>query len=111
VLPDLLQHYEDLLKEAEQLEQAAAATSEEEKEELRASRARLVEVDEQIEERKRMLASLQRDVDEQDNLAEAYEEGKMESLAAIQEAERVKESCRGFTVDEVQSLKGMFVLI
>ncbi|KAI4750817.1 Spc7-domain-containing protein [Aureobasidium sp. EXF-3400] len=110
VLPELLQHYEDLLKEAEQLEQAAAATSEEEKEELRASRARLVEVDEQIEERKRMLASLQRDVDEQDNLAEAYEEGKMESLAAIQEAERVKESCRGFTVDEVQSLKGMFVL-
>jgi len=108
VLPDMLQHYEDLLKEAEQLEQAAAATSEEEKEELRASRARLVEVDEQIEERKRMLAGLQRDVDEQDNLAEAYEEGKMESLAAIQEAERVKESCRGFTIDEVQSLKGMF---
>ncbi|KEQ70705.1 Spc7-domain-containing protein, partial [Aureobasidium namibiae CBS 147.97] len=105
VLPDMLQHYEDLLNEAEQLEQAAAATSEEEKEELRASRARLVEVDEQIEERKRMLAGLQRDVDEQDNLAEAYEEGKMESLAAIQEAERVKESCRGFTIDEVQSLK------
>ncbi|KAG9935671.1 Spc7-domain-containing protein, partial [Aureobasidium melanogenum] len=105
VLPDLLQHYEGLLKEAEQLEQAAAATSEEEKEELRASRARLVEVDEQIEERKRMLASLQRDVDEQDRLAEAYEEGKTESLAAIQEAERVKESCRGFTIDEVQSLK------
>ncbi|THY41574.1 Spc7-domain-containing protein [Aureobasidium pullulans] len=104
-LPDLLQHYEDLLKEAEQLEQAAAATSEEEKEELRASRARLVEVDEQIEERKRMLADLQRDIDEQDNLAEAYEEGKAESLAAIQEAERVKESCRGFTVEEVQSLK------
>lgn len=111
VLPDMLQHYEDLLKEAEQLEQAAAAISEEEKEELRTSRARLVEVDEQIEERKRMLASLQRDVDEQDNLAEAYEEGKMESLAAIQEAERVKESCRGFTVDEVQSLKGMFLWI
>jgi kinetochore protein Spc7/SPC105 len=108
VLPDLLQHYEDLLKEAEQLEQAAAAISEDEKEELRASRARLVEVDEQIEERKRMLAGLQRDVDEQDNLAEAYEEGKMESLAAIQEAERVKESCRGFTVDEVKSLQGMF---
>jgi kinetochore protein Spc7/SPC105 len=107
VLPDLLQHYEGLLKEAEQLEQAAAATSEEEKEELRASRARLVEVDEQIEERKRMLASLQRDVDEQDRIAEAYEEGKIESLAAIQEAERVKESCRGFTIDEVQSLKGM----
>ncbi|KAH0336095.1 Spc7-domain-containing protein, partial [Aureobasidium melanogenum] len=105
VLPDLLQHYEGLLKQAEQLEQAAAAISEEEKEELRASRARLVEVDEQIEERKRMLASLQRDVDEQDKLAEAYEESKIESLAAIQEAERVKESCRGFTIDEVQSLK------
>jgi kinetochore protein Spc7/SPC105 len=111
VLPDLLQHYEDLLKEAEQLEKAAATISEDEKEELRASRARLVEVDEQTEERKRTLASLQRDVDEQDNLAEAYEEGKMESLAAIQEAERVKESCRGFTVDEVQSLKGMFLSI
>lgn len=109
VLPDLLQHYEGLLKEAEQLEQAAAATSEEEKEELRASRARLVEVDEQIEERKRMLASLQRDVDEQDKLAEAYEESKVESLAAVQEAERVKESCRGFTIDEVQSLKGIYI--
>ncbi|KAI5272590.1 Spc7-domain-containing protein [Aureobasidium subglaciale] len=111
VLPDLLQQYESLLKEAEQLEQVAAATSEEEKEELRASRARLLEVDEQIEERKRTLASLQRDVDEQDNLAEAYEEGKAESLAAIHEAERVKESCRGFTVDEVQSLKGKFLTI
>ncbi|KAI5206450.1 Spc7-domain-containing protein [Aureobasidium subglaciale] len=105
VLPDLLQQYESLLKEAEQLEQAAAATSEEEKEELRASRARLLEVDGQVEERKRILANLQRDIEEQDNLAEAYEEGKAESLAAIQEAERAKESCRGFTVDEVQSLK------
>lgn len=107
VLPGLLEQYESLQKEAEQLEKAAAAISEEEKEELRASRDRLVEVDEQIEERKRMLASLQRDVEEQDNLAEAYEEGKAESLAAIQEAERVKESCRGFTIDEVQALKGM----
>jgi kinetochore protein Spc7/SPC105 len=107
VLPDLLQQYEELLKQAEQLEEVAAASSEEEREELRAARARLVEVDEQIEERKRMLASLQRDIDEQDNLAQAYEEGKAESLAAIQEAERIAESCRGFTIDQVQALKGI----
>lgn len=106
LLPDLLARHESLGNEASKLEEAAAATSEEEKEELDASRERLVDVDVQIAERKRMLASFQQELQEQESLAEAYNEGKAECIAQIQEAERVKESCRGWSIDEVTALKG-----
>lgn len=106
VLPNLLQRQESMQAEAQQLEEAAAAISEEEKEELDATRERLVSVNDDIEERKRMISRFQQDLQEQEQLVEAYTESKAESLAAIQEAQRVKEACRGWTIDEVQSLKG-----
>lgn len=110
LLPDLLAKHETLSEEAVRLEEAAAATSEEEKEELDAARESLVDVNAQIEERKRMIASFQQDLEEQDSLVEAYAEGKAECLAQIQEAERVKESCRGWSIDEVAALKGILPL-
>ncbi|GAB7353697.1 hypothetical protein MBLNU459_g4101t1 [Dothideomycetes sp. NU459] len=105
ILPDLLQSQESMQAEAQQLEDAAAAVSAEEKEELNLARDRLSEVDNEIEERKRMLARFQEELQEQERLVEAYGEGKAECLAAIQEADRVKEASRGWSMDEVIALK------
>lgn len=105
LLPDLLVRHEQLGNEATKLEKAAAATSQEEKEDLDAFRERLVDVTAQIAERKHTLASLQQEVQEQDGFVEAYTEAKTECLAQIQEAERVKKSCRGWSIDEVTALK------
>ncbi|KAL1305229.1 hypothetical protein AAFC00_002146 [Neodothiora populina] len=105
LLPNLLAQHEKLSTEAGELEDAAAATSREDKVELGASRERLVSLKDDIEERKRMLATLQEQLREQDDLIEGYTDGQTECLAAIREAERVKESCRGWTIDEVADLK------
>lgn len=107
ILPDLLQREENMQAEAQQLEEATTAISEDEKEELDAARNRLIEATQEMEERKRMIARFQQELQEQDQLVEDYSEGKAECLAAITEAERVKESCRGWTMDEVLTLKGI----
>jgi len=108
LLPDLLAKHDALHQEAVRLEEAAASVSEEEQEELDTVRQTLGNVNEQIEEKKRMLEAMEKELQEQDELVEAYTEGKGECLAQISEAERVKESCRGWSIDEVSALKGRF---
>lgn len=105
VLPQLLEQRVQLQMEADNLREAAAATSEEEKEELAAARERLLETNQEIEERKRMVEEFRRDLQEQERLAEAYTKSKAECTAAIKEADRVREACRGWSVDEVKALK------
>ena len=107
VLPGLVEQKESMELEAERLEQALSATSEEEKMELEGARERLVEVDADLEERKETLAALRQEAQEHETMAAGLQESKTEFLAAIQEAERVRESCRGVSLDEITALKGM----
>ncbi|TKA23265.1 hypothetical protein B0A50_07322 [Salinomyces thailandicus] len=106
VLPGMEEQYESLQKEAERLEIEAQATSEEEKEELEHARSRLVEIDEELQEKRRVLEELQQETQEQGRLASDLEESKVEFGAAIQEAERVREACRGVSLQEISELKG-----
>ncbi|KAK5126576.1 hypothetical protein LTR85_009510 [Meristemomyces frigidus] len=105
VLPGLVEQHDSLQEEAERLEQAASATSEEEKEELEQARERLAEVDGELDEKRRMLEELQQEEQEQERLASDLQENKAEFTAAIQEAERVREACRGVSLTEISSLK------
>ncbi|KAK4555125.1 hypothetical protein LTR86_007891 [Recurvomyces mirabilis] len=105
VLPGLVEQKESMEQEAERLEQALSATSEEEKMELDAARARLVEVDAEMVEKREILAMLQQEAQEQEAVVTDLQDSKTEFLAAIQEAERVRESCRGVSLDEISALK------
>lgn len=106
VLPQMVEQQMNLQQEAEQLEAEASATSEEEKAELEAARDRIVSVDGELEEKRRILEELQYDVQEQEEIEGNLHETKDEFSAAIQEAERVRESYRTISMDEINALKG-----
>ncbi|KAM0702084.1 hypothetical protein Q7P35_010994 [Cladosporium inversicolor] len=108
VLPQMIQKQASLQQDAEQLEVEASATSDEEKEELEAARARITSVEAELAEKRRILEELQYDVNEQEEIGENLRETKDEFTAAIKEAERVRESYRTISVDEINALKGEF---
>ncbi|KAI7354724.1 hypothetical protein KC336_g22303, partial [Hortaea werneckii] len=105
VLPGMEEKHVALQQEAERLENEIQSTSEEEKEELEQARSRIVEVDGAVEEKRRMLEQLERETEEQDRMANHLEESKVEFAAAIKEAERVREACRGVSLQEIADLK------
>jgi kinetochore protein Spc7/SPC105 len=106
VLPGLVEKHDALRQEAERLEENVNAVSDEEKEELKVARERLTDANADIAERKRLLESLQHQVRQQDVLAEQLQRTNAECTAAIQEANRVRESCRGVSLNEIAELKG-----
>lgn len=105
-LPQMTEQQQALKQEAEQLEAELNATSEEEKEELDAARARITAVDAELVEKRRILEELQYDVQEQEEIGENLRETKDEFTAAIKEAERVRESYRTISVEEINALRG-----
>lgn len=109
VLPGLVEQSEGLRREAEGLEEANAATSQEEREELEAARERLVEVEDEIEGKERRLRELRSEMEEQETAADDCLESKNELSAAIQEADRVREACRSVSLDEITALQGKFI--
>ncbi|KAK1813264.1 hypothetical protein LTR12_012327 [Friedmanniomyces endolithicus] len=104
-LPGLLEQQASLQEEAERLELAAVETSVEEKEELEAARPRVVEVEREMEEKGRLLEELRREAEEHETLAADLLDSKTEFTAAIQEAERVRDACRGVSLKELATLK------
>ena len=106
VLPVALQLQDEMRQEVERLEESAAAISDEDKEELDLSRQRLIDANEAVRQRKRVVKNMQQELEEQDRLAEMYIDSRAEALAAIEEAERIKEASRGFSVEEVAELNG-----
>ncbi|KAF2771014.1 Spc7-domain-containing protein [Teratosphaeria nubilosa] len=104
-LSPLQERFEEAQSEAQRLQAAAAETDDDEKEELEQARERLVEVDAEIEEKRRVLAELQAQSREQEAVIDDLQENKAEFTAAIQEAERVREACRGVSVKEITELK------
>ncbi|KAK5171748.1 uncharacterized protein LTR77_003384 [Saxophila tyrrhenica] len=106
IVPGLAQQYVALKDEAARLEEESAATNEEEREELEHARERLGNVSEEADEKRKMLADLQKEMQEQETTANDLEENRAEFAAAIQEAERVKESCRSVSTAEITALKG-----
>lgn len=106
VLPGLVGQRNKLQEEADRLEESVSAVSEEEKGELKVVRDTLVGVNSELVERQRVLDRLRREVEEQDSTAEHLQDSKEEFTAAIQEANRVREACRGVSVNEVTALRG-----
>jgi kinetochore protein Spc7/SPC105 len=105
-LPDLVSYGEELESRRMQLQERAEELSSVDRDELEATRERLVAADTEVEEKKRMLAELQQEFAEKEAQVEAVLERKAECLEEIKEAERVREEYRGWSTREVTALKG-----
>ena len=106
IMPGLLQQHQTLQAEAGSLEEEAAAENEDEKEELEAAREKLQATAYEVHEKQKILQGLQREMQEQETQINDLEESRAEFAAAIKEADRVKESCRSISTNEITALKG-----
>ncbi|KAK4863464.1 hypothetical protein LT330_002242 [Penicillium expansum] len=104
-VPLLVEKHASLEQEATNLQQLVEEMENCDQDELRSTRSKLSEVDSEIAAKKRELERLQAEVQEKTTFIEAGAEMRDEFLAQIQEAERVKEECRGWSAREINELK------
>lgn len=106
VLPNALEQYEALEEERGNLEEAAKELADCDPAELEAARDELNNVDDDIAEKKRLVDELRQEFESSASEVEILATKKQTLLQGIQEAEKVRQACRGWTCSEVESLKG-----
>ncbi|KAJ5615667.1 hypothetical protein N7537_000781 [Penicillium hordei] len=105
-VPPLVEKHASLEQEATTLQQLVEEMENCDQDELRNTRSKLSEMDSEIAAKRRELEKLQEEVQEKTTFIETGAEMRDEFLAQIQEAERVKEECRGWSAREINDLKG-----
>ncbi|KAF2140848.1 uncharacterized protein K452DRAFT_251605 [Aplosporella prunicola CBS 121167] len=105
VLPAVAEHHQALETEHGHLQRRAEELNGPDREELDATREQIIAAEAAIEEKKRLVEALQKELAEKETGIEATKERKVECLEEIKTAERVREECRGWSVEEVNALK------
>ncbi len=108
VLPHLIRKAQQLEHEESYLRSAAEEIANCDQEELSDARQRLIEVDADIEAKKRMIAELHKQLEGKEAEIKIGTERKQICQEEIREAERIREECRGWTSSEVSTLKGLY---
>jgi kinetochore protein Spc7/SPC105 len=111
VMPSLVGRYESLLEESNNLEEAARELADCDPAELQATRDELVSLDDDIAQKKKLIAKLRQEFDAFEADVEELTTRKAQCLVDIQESEKIREECRGWTSTEVNNLKGMILYI
>ncbi|KAK6074797.1 Spc7 kinetochore protein [Seiridium cupressi] len=106
VLPELVRQSEALGVEHENLQAIAQELADCDPQDLQAARAELMEVDSDMEAKMRQIEELQHSLKETELATDSMAQRKQECIASIAEAEQVREECRGWTSNEINSLKG-----
>jgi kinetochore protein Spc7/SPC105 len=106
-VPALAAKHSSLREEATRLQQLADELENCDQGELQSARSRLSSIEDEIAAKKKMLEELQSEVQDKTDTIETGIELKAELTAQIQEAERVKEECRGWSAKEIRELKGI----
>lgn len=101
----LMEKKQSLESEAVALRRRKEERESGEREELDGARSRLVDVDALMQEKRQFLEEMRMKAQHTEGVIEAANERKEECLAAINEAERIKEECRGWSADEVSTLR------
>lgn len=110
VLPSLIKEYERIAEEESELQAAADELANCDQEELSEARQRLMSVEVDVEEKKRMILELQSELRQKESAIIVAAERKQSCLDDIQEAEKVRELCRGWSADEGLAFKGMLCI-
>jgi kinetochore protein Spc7/SPC105 len=108
VLPPLIEKQEQLSSEQKQLQQRHDELNSCDREELEQTRENLVATDAELQAKRELLMQLQQELAHKEECIEAVKARKIECLAEIKAAERVREECRGWSTTEVRDLKGTF---
>ncbi len=106
ILPHLIQQFESLTTQHEDLEAVAQELADCDPEDLRSARAELTNMDSDIETKKRKIEELRRQLVEAESNIDTTTRRKQSCVADIGEAEKEREECRGWTSNEINSLKG-----
>ncbi|KAJ5684448.1 uncharacterized protein N7477_000793 [Penicillium maclennaniae] len=104
-VPALVEKHASLKEEANSLQQLVEEMESCDQDELRGARTMLSSVEDEIEVKKRELIQLQKEAQERTDVIEAGTEMREEFMAQIQQAERVKEECRGWSARDINELK------
>lgn len=104
-VPPLVEKHASLEQEATNLQQLVEEMESCDQDELRRAREKLSSIENEIEARKRELGELQAEVQEKTHIIEDGSEARLEYLAQIKNAERVKEECRGWSARDIRELK------
>ncbi|KAG6025019.1 hypothetical protein E4U41_001631 [Claviceps citrina] len=105
VLPAAWRQYEELELESGDLEEAAKELADCDPAELEAARDKLTRLEEDMAEKKRLIAELRREFEASASEVESLTTRKRDLVQGIQEAEKVRQACRGWTCSEVASIK------
>ncbi|KAI3338297.1 hypothetical protein F4824DRAFT_92733 [Ustulina deusta] len=105
ILPHLIQQFESLTTQHEDLEAVAQELADCDPEDLRSARAELTNMDSDIETKKRKIEELRRQLVEAESNIDTTTRRKQSCVADIGEAEKEREECRGWTSNEINSLK------
>ncbi|KAI9743590.1 MAG: hypothetical protein M1818_002905 [Claussenomyces sp. TS43310] len=105
VLPSLVSHHERLTAEEAELRVAAKELANCDQEELEQARLRLGSLDEDLQSKKSMIAEMQAQVNDRETLIEKSIERRKLCQEDIRAAEAIREECRGWTGNEILSLK------
>lgn len=106
VMPDVLTRHEALVEESQNLEQVARELADCDPAELDTARDELASLNQDIEQKKKLIAELRQQFQGSQDNVETLTMQKQQCLEEIKEAEKVREECRGWTSTEVNSLKG-----
>ena len=104
VLPKLVQKAEALQTEEADLQVAAEELANCDPEELSNARQELISIDAEVEEKKRLIADLRKQLQGKEAELESGAEKKQIWLEEIREAEKIREECRGWTSTEISAL-------
>ncbi|KAI0187069.1 hypothetical protein EV127DRAFT_513942 [Xylaria flabelliformis] len=105
VLPRLVQQFESLTTEREDLEAVAQELADCDPQDLRSARADLTDLDLDIETKRRKIEELRNELAETESNINIATQRKQDYVTDIEEAEKVREECRGWTSNEINSLK------
>ncbi|KAH0597791.1 hypothetical protein MHUMG1_04163 [Metarhizium humberi] len=105
VLPSALERHEQLEEESENLDEAAKELADCDPAELQAARDELTDLEADIEAKKRLIGELRGQLESSTSEAEELAAEKQSLMTSIQQSEKIREACRGWTGSEVESLK------
>ncbi|KAI0454893.1 hypothetical protein F5B21DRAFT_223574 [Xylaria acuta] len=105
MLPQLVQQFEALTTEREDLEAVAQELADCDPQDLQSARAELTNLDSDIETKRQKIKELRMELAETESNVDTAAQRKRTCVADIEEAEKVREECRGWTSNEINSLK------
>jgi kinetochore protein Spc7/SPC105 len=107
ILPQLVQQAELLEREENDLKSAAEELANCDQEELSQARQHLISVDADINAKEQKIAELSRQLQGKEAEIAAGTDRKEVCLNEIRIAEKIREDCRGWSLNEISALKGM----